>query len=123
MLTRGVPYIATKASDDGTLEVGDRIRMSGDDDKRYLVCENVGGWIDYDELPAAMKGMHCKADARLIAKHNTSLKPKPVSPSSANTPMNSMSFDCGFTEANQRPCRRSTTPKVWRLAFVFDEPL
>jgi hypothetical protein len=68
MLTRDIPYIVTKASDDGTLEVGDRIRMSGDDDNRYLVCENVNGWIDYDELQAAMKGMHCKADTKLIAK-------------------------------------------------------
>lgn len=68
MLTRGVPYVVTKASDDGTLEVGDRIRMSGDDDNRYLVCENASGWIPYEELQAAMKGMHCKADARIIAK-------------------------------------------------------
>lgn len=68
MLTPNIPYIVTKASDDGTLEVGDRIRMAGDDDKRYLVCENVGGWIGHDELPAAMQGMHCKADTGTIAK-------------------------------------------------------
>jgi hypothetical protein len=55
----GRRYIVTKASDDGTFEVGDHIRLL-DDGK--LLCQEACGWICPEEVEIATKGMEVQID-------------------------------------------------------------
>jgi hypothetical protein len=60
-LTPDIQYIVTKASDDGTFEVGDRIKLLSDG---AILCIEAKGWIDAEDVPAATEGMECELDQK-----------------------------------------------------------
>jgi hypothetical protein len=54
MMIKGVYYIVTKRSDDGTFRKGDIIQRLEDD---AISCRQARGWIIPEEVPKATKGM------------------------------------------------------------------
>ncbi len=58
-------YIVTKASDDGTFEVGDHITLYVDG---TLACFEAMGWIDANDVPAATQGMEVEVDKEWASK-------------------------------------------------------
>lgn len=53
-------YVVTKASSDGTFEVGDHIAFCEDGS---IVCFEVGCWLNVENVPEALKGMDYKIDS------------------------------------------------------------
>jgi hypothetical protein len=51
-------HIVTKPSYDGTFQIGDIIWK---DDKGYIFCANIGGYLKPDDLDEAVRGMECKS--------------------------------------------------------------
>lgn len=66
----GLPYIVTKASDDGTFEVGDNVAICSDG---ALMCRQAQGWIEKEDLPFATKGMEIELDNESIEKRRQKL--------------------------------------------------
>lgn len=60
-----IHYIVTKASDDGTFEVGDSISMTSDG---LILNRNAEGWIDACDVREATKGMEVKVDVQRLEK-------------------------------------------------------
>jgi hypothetical protein len=66
----GLPYIVTRASDDGTFKVGDHVGVfSGGS----IWCGEVKGWIDKEDLPESTKGMEVELDQERIEKRRQKL--------------------------------------------------
>ena len=55
----GKRYVVTKASDDGTFEVGDHIILHADGS---IGCREAGGWIAGEDAAEATKGMEVELD-------------------------------------------------------------
>lgn len=66
----GKRYVVTKASDDGTFEVGDHINMTDSGD---INCCEASGWIDAEDVPWATKGMEVEIDREWIADRRAKL--------------------------------------------------
>jgi hypothetical protein len=66
----GVRYVVTKASDDGTFEVGDHISL---DAGGSITCVEAQGWIDAEDVPDATVGMECEIDAEWLARKRAKL--------------------------------------------------
>ena len=56
-------YIVTKASDDGSFEVGDHILMEKNGD---ISCKEAGGWVSSIDVPEAIVGMEIEIDRERI---------------------------------------------------------
>ena len=67
----GKRYIVTKASADGTFEVGDHINMSECGD---INCREAQGWIDACDVPASTKGMEVEIDQEWIEMRRKKLQ-------------------------------------------------
>lgn len=71
----GIRYIVTKASNDGTLEIGDKILLC--DDGSLLCCEPIReltGWINACDIESAMVGAEYKIDEKWKEKRLSELK-------------------------------------------------
>lgn len=55
----GKRYVVTKASDDGTFQVGDHIKLEKNGD---VICREAQGWISSEFVVEAIKGMEYKVD-------------------------------------------------------------
>lgn len=55
----GMRYIVTKASDDETFQIGDHIRL---EPNGAILCIEALGWVDADDVPAALVGMEYTPD-------------------------------------------------------------
>jgi len=66
----GLPYIVTKASDDGTFEVGDHIYLIDNGD---IACHEAEGWIDKEDMPESTIGMEIALDQERIEKRRNKL--------------------------------------------------
>lgn len=55
----GLRYVVTKASDDGTFNVGDHIWPEQDGS---ISCREAGGWVDEADVPEAIKGVETTID-------------------------------------------------------------
>lgn len=60
-MKRGIMYIVTKGSDDGTFVVGDCIVLKDDGS---ICCIEAHGWIDAGDVPMATEGMCCEVDEK-----------------------------------------------------------
>jgi len=58
-----VRYVVTKASDDGTFEVGDHIKFL---ENGSILCVEAEGWIDKEYVEKASKGMEYELDKDYI---------------------------------------------------------
>lgn len=63
-------YLVTKASDDGTFEVGDHIWFQENGD---ISCREAAGWIDKEDVEEATKGWEIVVDQEYINKQRTKL--------------------------------------------------
>lgn len=61
----GKRYIVTKASDDGTFEVGDSIALCPDGS---IISYSAYGWIDAYDVESAKKGMVVEIDEKWVAR-------------------------------------------------------
>lgn len=66
-------YIVTKASDDGTFEIGDHISLT---EAGSIICIEAQGWIDACDVPEATIGMETEIDIKWIEKERTKLLSK-----------------------------------------------
>ena len=64
-------YLVTKASKDGTFEVGDRIKLLDDG---AILCQQAQGWIDAEYVPQATEGMEVEPDERWIEQRRQLLE-------------------------------------------------
>jgi len=62
--------IVTKASDDGTFEVGEHLQFYEDG---TIGCVEAGGWIEAEDVLEATKGMESKPDTDYIERRRTRL--------------------------------------------------
>jgi hypothetical protein len=67
----GVPYIATKASDDGTFRRGDHFTLCKDG---AILCREAGGWIPEKHVAEAIKGMAFKLDSQSIEQRKAEIE-------------------------------------------------
>ena len=67
----GVPYIATKASDDNTFRCGDHFILCKDG---AILCREAGGWIPAKHVAEAIKGMTFKLDQQSIAQRKAEIE-------------------------------------------------
>jgi len=63
-------HLVTKPSDDGTFEKGDHIIFNDDGS---ISCIEAMGWIDTDDVPAAIAGMESKPDMEYVEKKKARL--------------------------------------------------
>lgn len=61
-----IPYIVTKASDDGTFEVGDHIKLETNGEIGISCLEAAFGWIPEHETVDITKGMEVKVDVQRL---------------------------------------------------------
>lgn len=66
----GRRYVVTKASDDGTFEVGDHV-IANDDGS--INCIEAGGWIDPADVAEATAGMEVEIDREWLEKKKAKL--------------------------------------------------
>jgi hypothetical protein len=66
----GKRYIVTKASDDGTFDVGDHIYLHEDGS---IICKEAEGWIDSMQVEYATKGMIFEIDQTWLSKRRREL--------------------------------------------------
>lgn len=66
----GKRYIVTKASDDGTFELGDHISLCKDG---AIACVEAQGWIEKEDLLLATKGMEVEIDLAWIEQRRDRL--------------------------------------------------
>ena len=64
-LKKGVRYIVTRGSDDGTLLDGDRIQMDIDG---ALLCAEANGFIPHEDVEEALKGAVLEIDKEWLEK-------------------------------------------------------
>jgi len=64
-------YTVTKASDNGTFEIGDSICLHDDG---TLTCHQAMGWIDAQDVPAATDGMECELDTEWVETQRAKFK-------------------------------------------------
>jgi len=69
-MEKGVIYIVTKSSDDGSFEIGDHISLLDDG---AILCKESGGWIDPDDILEATKGMETEIDIEWLRKRRDKL--------------------------------------------------
>ena len=62
--------IVTKASDDGTFEVGDHLQFYEDG---TIGCIEGGGWIDVEDVPEAIEGMEHVPDLEYLRRQKAKL--------------------------------------------------
>lgn len=55
----GMRYIVTKASDDGTFQVGDHILIEQDGS---ISCQEAHGWVEKEYIQEAMQGIEYEPD-------------------------------------------------------------
>ena len=67
----GTRYIVTKASDDGTFEVGDRIML---EDDSSVINQQAGGWLDSADVAEATQGMEVAIDHEWYARRRAELQ-------------------------------------------------
>jgi hypothetical protein len=67
----GVPYIATKASDDNTFRRGDHFTLCKDG---AILCREAGGWIPAKHVPDAISGMTFKLDQQSIKQRKAEIE-------------------------------------------------
>ena len=70
-MVAGRRYIVTKASDDGTFEVGDHISISASG--RSINCLEAQGWVEECDVAEATKGMAVEIDRDWIEQRKTKL--------------------------------------------------
>ena len=66
----GKRYIVTKASDDGTFEIGDHVSANVDGS---INCREAHGWIDACNVAEASAGMAIEIDQEWIAQRKAKL--------------------------------------------------
>ena len=66
----GKRYIVTKASDDGTLEVGDHVSLNSDGS---ITCREAQGWIEACDVEAATKGAVIEVDNEWVKQRKNKL--------------------------------------------------
>ncbi len=66
----GKRYIVTRASDDGTFEVGDHINKNPGGS---INCQEAGGWIEACDAEEATRGMECEIDQAWVARRREKL--------------------------------------------------
>lgn len=69
-MTVGKRYIVTKASDDGTFELGDHVSMNAGGS---INCREAQGWIDACNVAEASAGMAVEIDQEWIAQRKAKL--------------------------------------------------
>lgn len=69
-LKEGTPYIVTKESDDGSLQVGDQVTLLADGALSNLQAE---GWLEPDDLLGAVVGAEFEVDRLLIQRRKDAL--------------------------------------------------
>ena len=69
-LKEGTPYIVTKESDDGSLQVGDQVTLLADGELSNLQAE---GWLEPDDLLGAVVGAEFEVDRLLIQRRKDAL--------------------------------------------------
>ena len=62
--------VVTKASDDGTFEVGDHLQFYEDG---TIGCIEGGGWIEVEDVPEAIEGMEHAPDTNYINRRKAVL--------------------------------------------------
>lgn len=67
----GKRYIVTKASDDGTFEIGDHVSMNAEGS---INCREAQGWIDACNVAEASAGMAVVIDQEWIAQRKEKLR-------------------------------------------------
>ncbi len=67
----GVPYIATKASDDNTFRSGDHFTLCKDG---AIFCREAGGRIPAEHVDEAIKGMTFKPDHQSIEQRKAEIE-------------------------------------------------
>ena len=65
MLRPGPRYIVTKASDDGTFEVGDHIHLCKDG---TILCVEATAWVAAEDTPMALNGVEVAIDQDWVKK-------------------------------------------------------
>jgi hypothetical protein len=70
MMTLGMRYVVTKASDDETFEIGDHIWP---EDDGSVSCREAGGWVDVEDVPAALVGVETVEDQQWVATRRAQL--------------------------------------------------
>lgn len=65
-----IRYVVTKASDDGTFQIGDHIML---DENGDVYCREAGGWIDAEDVPDATQGMEYTVDERYLLLERSKL--------------------------------------------------
>ena len=66
----GKRYVVTKASEDGTFEIGDHISMNADGSINNREAQ---GWIDACDVAEATKGMEVEIDQQWIEQRKKKL--------------------------------------------------
>jgi hypothetical protein len=66
-----IRYIVTKASDNGTFEVGDHILINSDGS---ISCIEAQGWIDNCDVEEATKGIEIEIDHDWIERRKSKLR-------------------------------------------------
>jgi hypothetical protein len=61
----GIRYVITMGGDDGTLEVGDRIRLEPNGN---ITCANAMAWISANDVLDALQGAEYEVDNSAVAK-------------------------------------------------------
>ena len=67
----GKRYIVTKASDDGTFEIGDHVSMNAEGS---INCREAQGWIDACNVAEASAGMVVEIDQEWITQRKAKLR-------------------------------------------------
>ncbi len=70
-MVAGKQYIVTKASDDGTFEVGDHVSICASG--RAINCREAQGWVEECDVDEATKGMAVEIDREWIEQRKAKL--------------------------------------------------
>lgn len=71
LMEKGLRYIVTQASKDGTFQVGDHIRLMGDGS---IICQEAGGWIGCEDVPRAVSGVEVVFDVEWYERKKEKLR-------------------------------------------------
>ena len=66
----GKRYVVTKASDDGTFEIGDHITLHTDG---TIGCREAAGWIEQPDAEGAIKGCELAIDQEWVERRKQKL--------------------------------------------------
>ena len=70
MMVPKTRYVVTKASDDGTFELGDHITLLDDG---AVSCHEANGWVEPPEVKDALKGCEFEVDSVWLARRKQGL--------------------------------------------------